>query len=94
MNSVSKFVSTDKFDYSQWSKDRAMQCVEDSVQKLARKGFVVTSEEKKTLANNLLNKKGMTFHFYFAGNITERDIKDIRPKKVDDQKTPDQQPVK
>lgn len=80
MNSVYKFVSTDKYDYSQWAAARAEECVKDSLTKLTRKGFVVTEAEKKTLATNLLTKKGMTFHFYYAGQITEKDVKDIRPK--------------
>jgi len=81
MNNVYKFNSTEKFDFPKWAMDKALECVDADIKELNRKGLNVTQAERTKLAQELLAKKGMTFHFYYSGRITSKDVAALRPKE-------------
>lgn len=80
MNSVYKFRSTDKFDYAQFLNQKAQEILSDSKKSLERNKINLTPSEEKILTNRLLNKIGLTLHLYYAGRITAKDVRNIRPK--------------
>lgn len=81
MHSTYKFTSKDviknkEFNFMNWLKDRAEEILEDSKKKLV--DYQITPKEEVDLLKLLIEEKGMTLHFYFAGSITESDIKKLR----------------
>jgi hypothetical protein len=92
MHSTYKFTSKDviqnkDFNFMNWLKDRAEEILKDSKLKLME--YNITPEEEHKLLKILIEEKGMTLHFYFAGSITEADVKKLRgysePKKIKDE---------